>query len=247
MITDEVCHDESLPMVLTGPQPHDNEQMILPAQPEQPANNHTHHRSLSINESITSLETDSSPGQTRYFGPTTNLHLQRHGQRHETDSNNSTTTTNNNNGAMVNAMMNTAFGSTLINMDSPHIRDSILRSCWPYYARSVRVVDEHLFMAHRALGQRSQYWSSFLEAALLACGTRISTSPAVRKLGRTYADRAKQDLNLELEQPTVATLQGCLLISDFEATSGRDRVGWIYSGKKNCLLMTPGPQETEIG
>ncbi|VUC25610.1 unnamed protein product [Clonostachys rosea] len=114
-------------------------------------------------------------------------------------------------------------------MDSPQLREVLLNSCWNYYLRSVTVVDQQLFMSHRSSGKRSQYYSSFLESSLLACGTRISTSPAVRKLGRSYAERAKQHIADELEQPTIATLQGFLLLSDFEATAARDRVGWTYN------------------
>ncbi|EQB44733.1 hypothetical protein CGLO_16486 [Colletotrichum gloeosporioides Cg-14] len=64
---------------------------------------------------------------------------------------------------------------------------------------------------------------------MLACATRIRTSSSVRKLGRAYADLAKKDIVFELERPTIATLQGFLLLSDFEATSARDRIGWTYN------------------
>lgn len=180
-----------------------------------------------------SLEADSSPGRVRFYGPTTNLHIQSH--QEQPGGNESTMVDDSNTGANENHNdfnVSSILSGFAINMDSTQLRETLLQSIWPFYARSVRVVDEHLFMAHRAVGQRSQYFSNFLEASLLACATRNSTSPAVRKLGRAYADRAKQDLALELEQPNIATLQGCLILSDFEATSARDRVGWIYSGKK---------------
>lgn len=118
----------------------------------------------------------------------------------------------------------------IIDMDSPQLRDGLIQVSWSYYSRSVSVVDEQLFMSHRKRGKRSQYYSRFLECALLACATRIRTSQAMKPLGRSYAERAKNDLVYELENPTIATLQGLLLLSEFEATSARDRIGWTYNG-----------------
>ena len=78
---------------------------------------------------------------------------------------------------------------------------------------------------------RSEYYSSFLENALLSCATRMSTSEGVRALGARYAARAKAEIAQELEYSNIATLQGFLLLSDFEATRGRDRLGYMYCGK----------------
>ncbi|KAL6407336.1 fungal specific transcription factor [Ilyonectria robusta] len=175
-----------------------------------------------------SLDTDCSPGQVRYYGPTTQLHIQSHSDRSTSISTG-------------NDILSTS--DFIVDMDGPQLREILMNSCWSYYSRSVRVVDPQLFMTHRATGKRSQYYSRFLEEALLACATRISTSQAVRKLGRAYADRAKQDVVHELEQPTIATLQGFLLLSDFEATSARDRVGWTYSGIACRLIFDLGLHE----
>lgn len=167
-----------------------------------------------VEEEALRLSTDSGPGQIRYYGPTTQLHIQSPPESRSTSS--------------LNFGLESDF---VVNMDSPQLRRVLLKSCWPYYSWSVQVVDEKVFMAHRAVGKRSQYYSSFLEHCLLACATRISTSQGVRKLGRAYAERAKQDIVFELEQPTLASLGGFLLLSDFEATMARDRAGWMYCGK----------------
>jgi hypothetical protein len=168
-----------------------------------------------VEDSGPGLEADSSPGQVRYYGPTTNLHIQSPIETRADDT----------------PELPSFESGSIVNMDSPKLRDVLIRSCWHYYSLSVQVVDEQLFTRHRAASKRSQYYSSFLEHALLACTTRVSTSAAVRKLGRPYAERAKKEVVFELEQPTIASLQGFLLLSDFEATSARDRVGWMYSGK----------------
>lgn len=76
---------------------------------------------------------------------------------------------------------------------------------------------------------RSQYYSEFLENCILACATRMSTSAGIRALGPRYAEQASSLVIQELQRPNVATLQGFLLLSDFEATRGRDRLGYSSS------------------
>ncbi|UPK89188.1 hypothetical protein LCI18_000123 [Fusarium solani-melongenae] len=159
------------------------------------------------------LNMDSTPGQLRYYGSTTQLYVQ---SCHTQDVD-----------MPVNLDSTTGF---VVDMESTQLRKSLIDSGWGHFSRFLSVVDEQLFKAHQAIGKRSQYYSRFLEAALLGCATRISTSRTIRSLGRAYVNQAKQDMVLELEQPTIATLQGLLLLSEFEATSARDRSGWIYSG-----------------
>lgn len=91
---------------------------------------------------------------------------------------------------------------------------------------------------------RSQYYSEFLENSILACATRMSTSPGIRTLGPRYADQASSQITQELQKPNVATLQGFLLLSDFEATRGRDRLGYIYSGIGCRMVFDLGLQES---
>lgn len=167
-----------------------------------------------------SLDASSSPGEVHYYGPTTQLHIKS---------------------PVANKVQSLPVSKLdadfVVDMDSQQLRRLLLQSCWAYYSWSVPVVNEELFTSHRKLGTRSQYYSKFLENCLLACATRISTSPGVRKLGRAYADRAKQEVVFELEHPTLASLAGFLLLSDFEATNAEDRAGWIYCGKNTCLVQ----------
>ena len=117
-----------------------------------------------------------------------------------------------------------------VNMDSYQLHDTILRTFFKIQPYSQIIVHEELFMSDRARGTRSRYYSPFLENAILSVGTRHRTSSAVRRLAGKYADVAKSHVADELEKPTVASLQAFLLLSDFEATRGRARVGWTYSG-----------------
>ena len=92
--------------------------------------------------------------------------------------------------------------------------------------------------------RRNQYYSAFLENCMLACATRMSTSPGIRALGPKYAEQASAQVTQELQRPNVATLQGFLLLSDFEATRGRDRIGYIYSGIGCRMVFDLGLQES---
>lgn len=174
---------------------------------------------LTLEDEAPNLDASSSPGEVHYYGPTTQLHLKSPSAN------------------KVPPQPASKFDPDfVVDMDSNQLRRLLLQTCWAYYSWSVPVVDEELFTSHRKLGVRSQYYSTFLENCLLACATRISTSLGVRKLGRAYANRAKQDIVFELEHPTLASLAGFLLLSDFEATNAQDRAGWIYCGKNMCHL-----------
>jgi hypothetical protein len=68
---------------------------------------------------------------------------------------------------------------------------------------------------------------------MLASATRLSTSSAVRSLGQKYASQSNAGILEAIEKPSAASLQGLLLLSEYEVTNCRDRVGWMLCGK--CL------------
>ena len=45
-----------------------------------------------------------------------------------------------------------------------------------------------------------------------------------------YSARAKALLNIEMNSPTVATVQALVIMSATEAAFTRDARGWLYSG-----------------
>ncbi|RSM06545.1 hypothetical protein CEP52_005676 [Fusarium oligoseptatum] len=57
-----------------------------------------------------------------------------------------------------------------------------------------------------------------------------------------FASRAKIYLDLELQTPTIATLQALVLLCEHEAAQGRDSQGWIYSGIATRILSDLGLQ-----
>jgi hypothetical protein len=114
---------------------------------------------------------------------------------------------------------------------SPHLRDHLFQSFFKYQTLWVDIVDRESFFIHRGNGANSRWYSKFLENAILACGTRLSTSKAVRSLGLMYLEWAKHDVVKAISEPTPANLQGFLLLSEYEVTQGNDRPGWMFCGK----------------
>lgn len=117
-----------------------------------------------------------------------------------------------------------------VDMDSARLKSVLIDGYCRFQKCTVDLVHRESFLAHRKEGVRSQYYSSFYENSALACSARLSTSAAVRALSSAYAKRAKADLVMELQDPNLATVQGMLLLSDYEMSEGHDRVGWIYCG-----------------
>ena len=118
-----------------------------------------------------------------------------------------------------------------VSPDSSQVQKVLLEIAWRYPSLQPWLVNEEHFQSHRRLGVLSQYYSPFLENALLACASRASTSSAIRKLGSRYIDCAMKTIHVELEDPTPATAQGFLLLADFETSRGRDRQAWTYIGR----------------
>ncbi|KAL5324734.1 hypothetical protein ACEPPN_009282 [Leptodophora sp. 'Broadleaf-Isolate-01'] len=111
---------------------------------------------------------------------------------------------------------------------SPHLQDDLLHSFFKYQKLWVDIVNKESFLTNKAYGYPSRWYSKFLENAILASATRLSTSKAVRALGTKYLEWAKDDAMSAMSEPTPAGLQGFLLLSEYEVTQGNDRPGWMY-------------------
>lgn len=125
---------------------------------------------------------------------------------------------------------------------SPHLRAHLFQSFFKYQTLWVDVVDREAFsLSHPAdagSSTPSRWRSAFLENAMLACGTRLSTSRSVRALGpKYYCDWAKDDVLRAMSDPTPANLQGFLLLSEYEVTQGNDRPAWMYCGMCVCVCV----------
>ena len=118
-----------------------------------------------------------------------------------------------------------------VDMHSTQLKTHLLRAYFKYQPLWLSVVNKGVFMTHRKKGVQSQWYSNFLESVLLACAARLSTSSAVRALRHEYAKEARADMLPALGYPSAASLQGFLMLSEFEVTQGNDRLGWMLCGQ----------------
>lgn len=105
---------------------------------------------------------------------------------------------------------------------------------------SMHVVDAEAFWRCRAQskheGVTTSYYSRALSDAMCALGAAYEpryhpeflTFP--RSLAEFFGDRAKLLLELELDSPSIATVQALVIVSNHEAYYKRDTRGWLYSG-----------------
>jgi hypothetical protein len=126
-----------------------------------------------------------------------------------------------------------------VDPDAPHLRNHLIQSFFKYQTLWVEVVDRETFLAHRTRGSPSRWYCDFLEYAILGCATRLATSTTVRALGGDYVRRAKSEILSALHEPTPATLQACLLLSEYEVTQGNDRPGWMFCGQHLNSTFVP--------
>lgn len=145
-----------------------------------------------------------------------------------------------------------------MDLDSPHIKRVVMDCFWKSNEVFGRAVDRELFTASQKAGGAAEYYSQALEDVILACGARNSTSAVIRRLGHRYVKRAKARLLMQIESPTIGSILGFMLLSNFDSSMGSHRVGWTYGGKwdpqgskcigslllmlsRNCFSITGGP------
>lgn len=56
-----------------------------------------------------------------------------------------------------------------------------------------------------------------------------------KTMAEFFGDRAKSLLELELDSPSVATVQATIILSSHEVGNGKEARGWLYSGKSDSL------------
>lgn len=71
---------------------------------------------------------------------------------------------------------------------------------------------------------------------LISCAIGASLATSERELGHIpspefFSARAKALLDVEMDSPSVATVQALVIMSATEAAFTRDARGWLYSGE----------------
>ncbi|KAL3487352.1 fungal-specific transcription factor domain-containing protein [Aspergillus germanicus] len=109
--------------------------------------------------------------------------------------------------------------------------------CWQ--DPSFHVVDRGIYdeaMAKWYAMEDTSFYSESLRNAMCALGacfearyhTQFVTFP--KSLVEFFGERAKALLEMELDSPSIATVQALVILSNLESGSGRDARGWLYSG-----------------
>ncbi|KAH7083507.1 hypothetical protein BKA63DRAFT_584879 [Paraphoma chrysanthemicola] len=169
-------------------------------------------------------------GQLRYFGATSNLHILHNGML---SLSRSRTQSIRQDGAA--ALQRAGLAQHVV---SPGIEFYLERLYFTWEDPAIHVVDEEMYFSQKARWQADHedtpYYSETLKNAICAIGACLTSrsdfnSPlAVAKM---FTSKARVLLDIEMDSPSVATVQALVIMSASEAAFTRDARGWLYSGE----------------
>ncbi|KAF4998800.1 hypothetical protein FDECE_11702 [Fusarium decemcellulare] len=218
-----------------------NDHFVLVDTPDSPRTQHTHPPRNSLQDSegedndITGILSARmgalrlvEDGQLRYYGPTSNLHVHSDGLRSLSSPSFRSVTTE---GTGVLRRLG-------LDQEVPLALETHLAKL--YFAwedPAIHVVDEEIFFVEkrRCLLQdtSSPYYSETLNNAICAMGASLAAGEKLHvpePAPEFFSSRAKALLDVEMDSPTVATVQALVIMSATEAASTRDARGWLNSG-----------------
>lgn len=167
-------------------------------------------------------------GQSRYFGPTSSLHLT------ETPSSIS---------------CYGQFSGSDVDVDKgipESLQQELLDLYWSYQHSVLPCIHKEAFLAGMESG-RGPYFSRSLLLCILASGARISSRPHIRALAiptdeddkserRPLLKQAEEALEKEITNPSITTIQSLLLLSVVYCIQSNDSKGWMLSGTSLCYV-----------
>jgi hypothetical protein len=165
---------------------------------------------------------DRSSGHTRYYAPTTNIHVYSH------------------------LLLATPPADTweqkrrtarVIDDFSPGTHDYLMELYWTSHNPVMHIVHKESFCRDKDNGNTQNY-SGLLHICILAMGFRYAdkTKPEIQKLTLCHGEstlhrEAKYLFGYELDTPGVlARVQALLIMGDLECGLTRDNSGWMYTG-----------------
>ncbi|OHE93129.1 fungal specific transcription factor domain-containing protein [Colletotrichum orchidophilum] len=116
---------------------------------------------------------------------------------------------------------------------------------WKWQSSHLLVVDRALFLRHREIWDESEgdkgdrnYYTPCLLYAIMAVASMISLDKGVVRYstfaggvaGETFAKRARTMFDLEMDHPTIATVQAALILGSRYGAMEDNSLGWMYSG-----------------
>jgi hypothetical protein len=162
-------------------------------------------------------------GQTRYYAPTTNIHVY--------------SDLTSESAPPVEWEQKKRVARVLDNI-SPKIHDYLMELYWTYHNPVSHVVHKEFFYRHMEnIG--SQYYSGVLHICILAMGFRFADTmkPEIQQMTlskreSTLHREARYLFEYELEKKgDLAELQALLILGDLECSVGRDNAGSMYAGQ----------------
>lgn len=171
-------------------------------------------------------------GHCRYFGATSNLHLLPSGSLLNFQPGSS----------KLRAQQVEVLSRANLTWNGDHSYEQHLTHLFFAWHNSfIHAIDEAVYRHHQdqyANGMATQLYSPALANAILAMGSLYSTRRC-DKLPRLsgpefFSRRAKALLDLEMDSPTIATLQALLTLSSFELSQARDSRGRIFLPMRNA-------------
>jgi hypothetical protein len=167
-------------------------------------------------------------GQLRYFGATSNLHIVHNGQFSL---------------SRTPARSMRAGGEEALNRAGlaipvrPEVEYHLEQLYFSWEDPSIHVVDEEAYYEEKNKWESGQdgspFYSQTLKNAILAIGANLNSCPHMdlpQPTAEFFQSRAKAILEVEMDSPTVATVQALVIMSATEAAYTRDARGWLYSG-----------------
>ncbi|KAL6360004.1 hypothetical protein LRP88_05700 [Fusarium phalaenopsidis] len=177
-------------------------------------------------------------GQLRYYGPTSNLHVHADGLRSLSSPSFRSVATEG-----IGVLRRLGLDQEVPLALETHL--AMLYFAWEDPA--IHVVDQETFFAEkrRCLLQDtgSPYYSETLNNAICAMGASLAAGENLylpEPASEFFSARAKALLDVEMDSPTVATVQALVIMSATEAASTRDARGWLYSGMATRLSADLG-------
>ncbi|OAL34833.1 hypothetical protein AYO20_05793 [Fonsecaea nubica] len=177
-------------------------------------------------------------GQLRFYGATSNLHILHNGPLSLSRSKFRSPSEQ---GAEL------LHGAGVGHLVDESLEDHLLRLYFTWEEPSIHVVDESVYWRERMIckttGQVSTLYSEVLTNAMCSVGATLTTRTYPHlpdPLSDFFATRAKLLLELEMDAPTLSTVQSLAILSAVEASLTRDARGWLDSGMAVRLAVDLG-------
>ncbi|KAJ5958499.1 uncharacterized protein N7479_005649 [Penicillium vulpinum] len=199
---------------------------------EEPSNHDNH-----LSDRMGSLQI-AEDGQLRLFGPTSNLHISHVGPFPLFNSNIRLIHWNE-------ALILTAAGVNS-HVDQ-ELEDHLTKLYFAWENPNIPLVDERAYYqgktCYRNLNQPNHRYSEVLNNAICAVGATLTSRycpDLPESLVDFFATRSKALLEVEMDSPTLSTVQSLGILSGVEALLTRDARGWLYSGMAMRLATDLG-------